>query len=174
MVERDQGVAVVLGLDLGFLKAVDLGMLVGPVLVDQGYLSLNLGLGLAWVLLPGAVVLGQVFLQCLNILGFRFPLSLEDFVDSVLGSHLRYLIHILRSLRLGFGLEVAQVLVVGPPFLLEQQGWAWTMILIALQELWRSVFVCLLEAKWLQSVVSRSRQESALGLSRNKEGYWYL
>jgi len=58
MVERDQEAAVALGLDLGFLKAVDLGMLVGPVLVDQSYLSLNLGLGLAWVHLPGAVVLG--------------------------------------------------------------------------------------------------------------------
>ena len=31
----------------------------GPVLVAQGYLSLNLGLGLAEMLLPGAVVLGQ-------------------------------------------------------------------------------------------------------------------
>ena len=44
--ERDQEAAVVLGLDLGFLKAVDLGMLVVLVLVDQGCLILNLGLGL--------------------------------------------------------------------------------------------------------------------------------
>jgi len=41
------------------------------------------------------------------------------------------------------------------------------------QKLWRSLLVCLLEAKWLPSVVIRSRQESALGLSKNKEGYWY-
>jgi len=148
-------------------------MLVGPVLVDQGCLILNLGLGQAWVLLPGAVVLGQVFLQCLGVLGFRFLLSLADLVDSVLGSRLRYLIRILRSLRLVFGLEVALVLVVVLPSLLERQGWAWMMILMALQELWRSVLVCLLEAKWLQSVVSRSRQESAQGLSRDKEGYRY-
>jgi len=173
-VERDQEAAVALSLDLGFLKAVDLGMLVGPVLVDQSCLSVSLGLGLAWVLLPDAVVLGQMFLRCLGALGFHFLLSLEDFVDSVLGSHLRYLIRILRSLRLGLGLEVALVLVVGLPALLERQGWAWMRILLALQELWRSVLVCLLEAKWLQSVVSRSHQESALGLSRKKEGYQYL
>ena len=110
---------MVLGLDLGFLKAVDLGRLVGPVLVDQRCLSLNLGLGLAWVLLPGAVVLGQVFLQCLGVLGFRFLLSLGDFVDSVLGSCLRYLICSLRSPCLGFGLEVALALVAVLPSLLE-------------------------------------------------------
>jgi len=170
-VERDQKAAVALGLNLRFLKSVDLEMLVGPVLVDQGYLSLNLGLGLAWVLLSGAVVLGQVFLQCLGVLGFRFLLSLRDFVDSVLGSRLRYSIRILRSLRLGLGLEVALVLVVGLPSLLERQGWVWMRILMALEKLWRSVLVSLLEAKCLQSVVSRSRQESALGLSWNKEGY---
>ena len=115
VVERDQEAAVVLSLNLGFLKAVDLGMLVGPVLVDQGSLSLNLGLGLAWVLLPDAVFLCQVFLRCLGVLGFRFLLSLGNFVDCVLGSRLHYLIRILRSLGLGLGLEVALVLVVGRP-----------------------------------------------------------
>ena len=123
-----------LGLDLGFLKAVDLRMLVGPVLVGQGYLSLNLGLGLAWVLLPDTVVLGQVFPRCLGVLGFRFLLSLGDFVDSVLGSRFRYWIRILRSLHLGLGLGMAPVLVVGLPSLLERQGWAWMRILIALEE----------------------------------------
>jgi len=39
VIERDQEVAVVVGLDLGFLKAVDLVRLVGPVQVDQGYLG---------------------------------------------------------------------------------------------------------------------------------------
>jgi len=53
-------------------------MLVWQVLVDQGCLSLILGLGLAWVLLPGAVVLGQVFLRGLGVLGFRFLLSFGD------------------------------------------------------------------------------------------------
>jgi len=62
VVERDKETAVALTLDLGFLKAVDLEMLVGPVLVDQGCLSLSLGLGLTWVPLPDAVVLGQGFL----------------------------------------------------------------------------------------------------------------
>ena len=104
---------------LGFLEGGGFGMVAGPVLVDEGCLHLNLGLGLAWVLLPDAVVLGQVFLQCLGVLGFRFLLSLADFVDSVLGSHLRYLIRILRSLRLGLELEVVLVLVVGLPSLLE-------------------------------------------------------
>jgi len=47
------------------------------------------------------------------------------------------------------------------------------IILMVLQALWRSVLVCPLAAKWLQSVVSRARQDSALGLSRNKEVYWY-
>jgi len=141
VVERDQEAVVALGLDLGFLKAVDLGMLAGPVLVDQGCLSLNLGPGLAWVLLPGAVVPGQVFVRCLGILGFLFLLSLGDFVDSALGSHLCYLIRILRSLHLGFGLEVALVLVVGMPSLTERQGWVWTMILMARQEVWRSLLV---------------------------------
>jgi len=64
-------------------------MLVGLVLVDQRYLSLNLGLGLARVLLPDTVVLSQVFLRCLSVLGFRFLLGLGDFVDWVLGSRLR-------------------------------------------------------------------------------------
>ena len=62
MVERDEEAAVGLGLDFGFLKAVDLGMLVVLVLVDHGCLSLNLGLGLTWVLVPEAVVLGPLFL----------------------------------------------------------------------------------------------------------------
>jgi len=172
VVGRDQE-AVALGPDLGFLKAVDLGILAGPVLVDQGYLSLNPGLGLAWVLLPGAVVPGQVFLRCLGVLGFRFLLSPEDFVNSVMNSRLRYLICILTSICLGLGLEMVLVMVVGLPSLLGRQVWAWMGILMALQELWRRVLVCLLEANWLQSVVSRSRQESALGLSRNKEGYRY-
>ena len=65
--QRDQEAAVALGLDLCFLKAVDLGMLVVLVLVHQGCRSLNLGLGQAWVLLPDAVVLGQVFLRCLDV-----------------------------------------------------------------------------------------------------------
>jgi len=147
VVERDQGVVVTLTLDLGFLKAVDLGILVGSVLVDQGCLSLNLGLGRAWVHLPDAVVLGQVFLQCLSVPGFRFRLSLGNFVDSGLGSRLHYLICILRSFRLGLGLEVGLVLVVGLPSSLERQVWAWMRILMALQELWRSVLICLLEAK---------------------------
>jgi len=119
-VEGDQEAVVALGLDLGFWKTVDLGMLVVLVLVDQGCLSLNLGLGLAWVLLPEAVVLGQVFLRCLGVLGFAFLLSLGDFVDYVLGSRLHYLICILRSLRLGLGLEVVLVLVVGLPSVLER------------------------------------------------------
>ena len=144
--DRDPEAAVALSVDLGFLRAVDLGMLMGPVLVDQGFLSLNLGLGLAWVLLPDAVVLGQLFLRCLDVLGFRFLLSLGDFVDLVLGSRLHYLIRILRSLHLGLGLEVALVLVVGLPSLLEQEAWAWMRILMALQELWCTVHVCLLEA----------------------------
>jgi len=67
---------------------------------------------------------------------FRFLLSLGDFVDSVLSSRLRYLIRNLRSLHLGFGLEVELVLVVGLPSLLERQGWVWTIILMALQEVW--------------------------------------
>jgi len=77
-VERDQEAAVALCLNLGFLNAVDLGMLVVLVLVDQGCLSLNLGQGLAWVLLLDAVVFGQVFLRCLGLLGVRFLLSLGD------------------------------------------------------------------------------------------------
>jgi len=124
VVERDQEAAVALGLDLGFPEAVDLGMLVGPVLVDQGYLSLSLGLGLAWVLLPGDVVLGQVCLRCLGVLGFRFLLSLGDLLDSVLGCRLCHSIRILTSFRLGFGLDVALVLVAGLPSSLERQGWA--------------------------------------------------
>jgi len=172
-VERDEELAVALGLNLGCLKMVDLGMLVGPVLVGQGCLRLNRGLGLAWVLLPDAVVLGQVFPCGLGILGFRFLLCLGDFVDSGLGSRLCYLIHILRSLGLGLGLEVALVLVVELPSLLERQGWAWMRSLTALNELWRSVLVCLLEAKSLQSMVSRWRQVSALGLSRKRAGYRY-
>ena len=44
------------------------------------------------------------------------------------------------------------------------EAWAW-LRLMALQEVWRSVLVFLMEAKWLQSGVSSSHQESALGLS---------
>jgi len=62
VVERDQEAVVALGLDLCFLKAVDLGMLVVLVLGDQGCLSLNLGPSQAWVLPSNEVVLGQVFL----------------------------------------------------------------------------------------------------------------
>jgi len=61
------------------------------------------------------------FLQYLGVLGFRFLLSLENFVDSVPGSRLHYLIGILGSLRLGLGQEVALVLVVVLPSLLERQ-----------------------------------------------------
>jgi len=121
VVETVQEAVVALGLDLGFLKAVDVGMLVGPVLVDEGYLSLNLGLGLVWLLLPGSLGLGQVFLRCLDVVGLRILLSLEDFVDSVQGPRLRYLIRILKSLHLGLGLEVALVLVVGLPCLLKRE-----------------------------------------------------
>ena len=135
VVERDQKTALALGLDLCFLKAVDFGLMVVLVLLDQGCLSRNLGLDQSWVLLPDTVVLGQVFLRCFGVLGFRFLLSLEDFVDSVLGSRLRYLFRILRSLGLGLGLKVALVLVVGLPSLLEGQVWAWMRIVMALQEL---------------------------------------
>ena len=62
LVERDQEVVVALGIDLAFRKAVDFGILVLLVLVDQGSLSLNLCLGRACVLLAGGVVLGQMFL----------------------------------------------------------------------------------------------------------------
>ena len=174
VVERDQEAVVALSLDMRFLKAVDLGILVGPVLVDQGCLSLNLGQGLAWMLLPDAVVLGQVFLRCPGVLRFRFVLSVGDFVDSVMGFPLHYLIHIIRNLGLGLGLEVGLALVVGLPSLLERLGWGWMRLLMALQDLWRSVLVCFLKAKWLQSVVSRSHQETALGLSTNNGGYQYL
>ena len=142
--ESDQETVVALGLDLGFLKAADLGMQVGLVLVDRSCLSRNIGLGLAWVLIPDAVVLGLVFLEGLGVLGFRFLLSLGDFVDSVLGSRLHYFIRILRSLRPGLGQEVVLVLVVGLPSLLERQGWAWMRILIVLQELGQRVLVSLL------------------------------
>jgi len=87
-VERDQKAAVALGLDWCFLKTVDLGMLVVLVLVDQACLGLNLDLGQAYVLLADAVVVGQVFLCFLGVLGYRFLLSLRDFVHSVLGSRL--------------------------------------------------------------------------------------
>ena len=107
------------GSGLAFLKAVELGRLVGPVLINQGYLILNLNLGLALVLLPGAVILGQVFTRCLGVRSFRFLLSPGDFVDSVLCSRLRYLIRILSSLHLGPGLAVALVLLVGLSSLLE-------------------------------------------------------
>ena len=120
VVERDQEAAVALGLDLGFLKAVDLGMLVGTVLVDHGCLRVSLGLGLAWVLLADPVVLGQVFLRCLGVLGFHFLLNLGHFIDSIIGTYLRYLIRIVRSLHPGLGLEVTLVLVVGLPFVLER------------------------------------------------------
>ena len=56
-------------------------------------------------------------------------------MDSVLGSRLHNLICILRSLGLGFGLEVALVLMVGLSSLLEDQVWAGMRILIVLQEL---------------------------------------
>jgi len=110
---------VALGLDHGFLKRVDLGMLVVLVLIDQGCLGLNLVLGRAWVLLPNTVLLGWVLLQYLCVLGFHFLLILGDFVDSVLASCLHYLICILRSLHLGLGLQVALVLVAGLPSCLE-------------------------------------------------------
>jgi len=55
-------------------------------------------------------------------------------VNSVLGSRLYRLIHILR--RLGLGLEVALVVVVWRPSFLEQQAWAGMRILMVLQELW--------------------------------------
>jgi len=129
-VQRDQEVVVALGLDLGFLKEVDLGMLVVPVMVDQRSLTLNDGLGLAWVLLPNAVLLGQLFLRCLGVLGFYLLLSLGELVSSLLSSRLRYLIGILRSLHPGLGLEVALVLVVGLPSFLEGQVWPWMSILI--------------------------------------------
>ena len=93
--ERDQETAVALGLNLGSLKAVAWGILVVLLLGDRDCLSQNVGLGLAWVLLPDTVVLGQVFLRCLGVLGFHFLLSLEDFAGSVLGSRPRYLIRIL-------------------------------------------------------------------------------
>jgi len=122
VMDEDQEVAVVVGLDFGFLKAVDLGLLVKPVLIDLdylGYLIPNLGQGLALVLLPDGVVLGQVFLRSLGVLGFGFLLSRVDFVVFLKRSGLGYLIRILRSLRLGQGLEVVLVLVVGLPSLLE-------------------------------------------------------
>jgi len=63
---------VALGLDLGFLKTVNLGMLVGPVLLDQGYLSFNLGLGLAWVLVPAQLFLVSCFFDLLVFWSFAF------------------------------------------------------------------------------------------------------
>ena len=99
------------------------------------------------MLLPDAVVLGQMFHRYLGVLEFPFLLSLGDLVDSVPGSHLSYLIRILKNLHLGLGLKMALVLVVVLPSLLQREIWAWMRVLIALQERWRSVFVCFLEAK---------------------------
>ena len=143
------------------------------VLVDQGCLSLNLGLGQAWVVLPEAVVLGQVFLRYLVVLGFHFLLSLGDFVDSVLGSCPRYLIGIVRSLHLGLELELVLVQVVGMPSVLERKVSPWLWILMGLQELSQSLLLALFEVKGLKSVVNRSCQDSVLSLSRNKKGYKY-
>ena len=64
---------------------------------------------------------------------------------------------------------VLLALLEGLPSLLERQAWA-LLRQVALQELSSSVLVCLLEAKWLQSGVSSSRQESALGLAREQGG----
>jgi len=118
--DGDQEAVVALHLDLVFLKALYLGVLVGPGLVHQGCLSLDLVLGLAWVLLPDAGVLGGVFLRCLGVLTFRFLLSLEDVGDSGLCSCLGYFIRIVRSLHFGVGLEVALVLMVELSSLLER------------------------------------------------------
>jgi len=106
---------VALGLHLPFLIEVHLGIQVVLVLVDQGCLSLNLRLGLAWDLLPDAVDLGQVFLQCLGILGFCFLLGLGDFENFVVGSDLHNLIRMLKSPRLGLRLEMELVQVVRLP-----------------------------------------------------------
>jgi len=48
--------------DLGRWKVVNLGMLVVLALIDEDCIGLGLGLSLVWVLLPNAVVFGQVFL----------------------------------------------------------------------------------------------------------------
>ena len=74
--------------------------------------------------------------SCHSVLRFQLLLSLGNVVDYVLGSRFDCLIRILRSLGLCLGLEVALVLVVGLPSLLEWQVWAWMRILMALQELW--------------------------------------
>ena len=145
-------------LKLCFLKAVDLGMLVGLVLVDHRCPSLNLGLGQAWVLLPDVVVLVSCFFDVLLFWGFSLSSKSWGFCEFVLGSGLHYLTRIVSSLRPGLGLGVALVLVVGLPSLLERQVWAWRGILMALQELWRTVLFCLLAGKLLQSVVSKSHQ----------------
>ena len=88
------------------------------------------------MLLPDGIVLRPVFPQCLDVLVFGFLLSLDHSVHSVLSAHLHYLIRIMRSLDLGFRLEVAEGLFVGLPSLLKWQAWAWMRVLTAVQELW--------------------------------------
>ena len=122
--EKDREPVVALGLGLGSGKVVDMGILVGLVRVDQDCLSLSLGLGLAWALLVGKVVLSLVFLRGLGVLWFHFLLSLRDVVGCVMDSDLPCLIRILRCLGLGFEVEVALVLVVGVPSSLEEKAWA--------------------------------------------------
>jgi len=54
--------------------------------------------------------------SCYSVLGFQFLLSLGNVLDYVLGSRLDCLIRILRSLRLGLGLEMGLFLVGGAAF----------------------------------------------------------
>ena len=116
--------AVVLGLDLDVWRLVDLEML--GALVQQVLEFLGPLHGLAWVLLPGVVALGLVFLLGPVVQGFRYVLALGCFFVLVLGFLLHCWIRILSILRPGLGLEsvlgweFVLGLAVGLPFLLEQ------------------------------------------------------
>ena len=119
------------------------GALVPLALESQGLVVL----GVAWVLLLGVIVLGLAILLSLGVLEFGSLLALED--CSVFGYSLvlvlvfllRCWIHILRSLRPGFGLEsVLELesflwLEVLLSSLLEQQALA-SMVLVQRQGLW--------------------------------------
>ena len=104
-------------------------------------------LGLAWVLLLGAIVLGLGILRDLGVLEFRYLLALEDFLvlRYFLGLVLVFLLHcwirIQRSLRPDLGLK--SILELGSflwqevwlPSLLERQVLI-SMVLVQQQGFW--------------------------------------
>ena len=144
------------------------------ILVDECSLTVNVALGLAWVLLRDVVDLGQVFLRCLDVLRFGFLLGLGDLGRSCPGfsSALHDLYCEEFSSRswagAGAGSDGKTALFTrATSFALHEVPDG------AVSALAKRPCSSLGTEKWLQSLFCSSHQESDLGLSRKTEGYRY-